>query len=59
MRIILKIIGSLRPIDSNCKGVDMEVKNKRDVPKIRFNIYRKSGRRRNLKILLNYLKGYK
>lgn len=59
MRIILKIIGSLRPIDSNCKGVDMEVKNKRDVPKLDLIFIEKSGRRRNLKILLNYLKGYK
>ena len=49
MRIILKIIGSLRPIDSNCKGVDMEVKNKRDVPKIRFNIYRKKWKKKKFK----------
>lgn len=49
MRIILKIIGSLRLIDSNCKGVDMEVKNKRDVPKIRFNTYRKKWKKKKFK----------
>lgn len=49
MRIILKIIGSLRPIVNNCKGVDMEVKNKRDVPKIRFNIYRKKWKKKKFK----------
>lgn len=49
MRIILKIIGSFRPIVNNCKGVDMEVKNKRDVPKIRFNIYRKRWKKKKFK----------
>lgn len=49
MRIILKIIGSLRPIVNNCKGVDMEVKNKRDVPKIRFNIYIKKWKKKKFK----------